>query len=445
MVRAVSCAPKSLRGRKICPTASRSPRGACPVRRTWSSKNADRDLHVDPGPVAGLAVGVDRAAVPDRAQRLDAVLDHLPPRLAVDRDDQPDAAGRVLLLGMIQPLRLQPRELRLHPGDPGVVVGRHGVTPGRGGRAAGLNGRGFHAYIYSALTAGGRACRHGPVRYEWDEAKRAANLAKHGVDFATSSASTGDARSSSGPTPYDYGEARIVAYGPLDGRVACSSSTRRGDSPSDHQPQKARTDVNKPHAPLTDHARLGRGSRTTDLSNLGPDDAPELTPELAANSQPIERSESPSSPSSSARAAVRAARAIPQAPRHHHARPRRDRALQGRRQRLADPGQRRAAQGRRAVSQRCVSTPDCVQRLADASRTVAYGLAYCVATRVPYPARSASLRRDRRRAAVEPAHDALRRLAPVADRPDHEARAPHDVAGGIDARRGWSAWSGSRP
>ena len=40
MVRAVSCAPKSERGRKICPTASRSPRGACPVRRTWSSKKA---------------------------------------------------------------------------------------------------------------------------------------------------------------------------------------------------------------------------------------------------------------------------------------------------------------------------------------------------------------------------------------------------------------------
>lgn len=31
-------------------------------------------------------------------------------------------------------------------------------------------------YVQMAYTA--------PVRYEWDEAKRAANLAKHGVDFA---------------------------------------------------------------------------------------------------------------------------------------------------------------------------------------------------------------------------------------------------------------------
>ena len=39
---------------------------------------------MDAGAVAGLAVGVDRAAVPDRLQRLDAGLDHVAPRLAVD-------------------------------------------------------------------------------------------------------------------------------------------------------------------------------------------------------------------------------------------------------------------------------------------------------------------------------------------------------------------------
>ena len=51
---------------------------------------------MDAGAVAGLAVGVDRAAVPDRAQRVDAGLDHLAPRLAVDRGDEADAAGVVL-------------------------------------------------------------------------------------------------------------------------------------------------------------------------------------------------------------------------------------------------------------------------------------------------------------------------------------------------------------
>ena len=49
------------------------------------------------GPVAGLAVGVDGPAVPDRLQRLDRQLDHLAARLAVDRADQTDAAGVVLL------------------------------------------------------------------------------------------------------------------------------------------------------------------------------------------------------------------------------------------------------------------------------------------------------------------------------------------------------------
>ena len=154
MVRAVSCAPKSLRGRKICPTASRSPRGRVPGAPHLVLEEADRDLHVDPRPVAGLAVRIDRAAVPDRAQRLDAGLDHLPPRRPVDRHDQPDAAGVMLLLAVIQPLRLQPRVLRLHAGDPGSVVSRHGVTPGWGGRAAGLKGK--LADLAAFLKEGGR-------------------------------------------------------------------------------------------------------------------------------------------------------------------------------------------------------------------------------------------------------------------------------------------------
>ena len=56
-----------------------------------------RDLDMDAGAVAGLAVGIDRAAVPDRLQRLDALLHHLAARLAVDRRDAADAAGVVLV------------------------------------------------------------------------------------------------------------------------------------------------------------------------------------------------------------------------------------------------------------------------------------------------------------------------------------------------------------
>ena len=51
------------------------------------------------GAVAGLAVGVDGAAVPDGLQRVDRQLDHLAARLAVDGGDQADAAGVVLVGG----------------------------------------------------------------------------------------------------------------------------------------------------------------------------------------------------------------------------------------------------------------------------------------------------------------------------------------------------------
>jgi hypothetical protein len=61
------------------------------------------DLNVDAGAVAGLAVGVDRTAVPDRLQGLDAGHDHLAARLAVDRGDQADAAGVVLLGRVVEP------------------------------------------------------------------------------------------------------------------------------------------------------------------------------------------------------------------------------------------------------------------------------------------------------------------------------------------------------
>ena len=61
-----------------------------------------RDLDVDAGTVAGLAVGVDRTAVPDRLERLDALDHDLAARLAVDRDDATDATGVVLVGGIVE-------------------------------------------------------------------------------------------------------------------------------------------------------------------------------------------------------------------------------------------------------------------------------------------------------------------------------------------------------
>ena len=60
-----------------------------------------RHLQMDAGAVAGLAVGVDRAAMPDRFQRLDGADDDFAPRLAVDGRDQAHAAGIVFLIGRI--------------------------------------------------------------------------------------------------------------------------------------------------------------------------------------------------------------------------------------------------------------------------------------------------------------------------------------------------------
>jgi uncharacterized DUF497 family protein len=65
--------------------------------------------------------------------------------------------------------------------------------------------------------------------FEWDEAKRRANILKHGVDFvdaigifAARFIETEDERR-------DYGEQRYQAFGELDGRVIQIVYTWRGD------------------------------------------------------------------------------------------------------------------------------------------------------------------------------------------------------------------------
>ena len=64
-------------------------------------EEVDRNLDMDAGTVAGLAVGVDRAAVPDGLQRVDRRADDTPAGLAVGGGDQPDAAGIGLELGPV--------------------------------------------------------------------------------------------------------------------------------------------------------------------------------------------------------------------------------------------------------------------------------------------------------------------------------------------------------
>ena len=86
-----------------------------------------RHLQMDARAVAGLAVGVHRAAVPHGFQRLDPARDDFAARLAVDGGHQPDAAGIVLLLRRIGMRVLEPLGVLEIAGDV-ALGGAHGVS-----------------------------------------------------------------------------------------------------------------------------------------------------------------------------------------------------------------------------------------------------------------------------------------------------------------------------
>jgi uncharacterized DUF497 family protein len=63
--------------------------------------------------------------------------------------------------------------------------------------------------------------------YEWDETKRAANLAKHGVDFESVRAFDWDNAFVRRDLRRDYGEPRWWAFGPIGHRLHLLVFTRR--------------------------------------------------------------------------------------------------------------------------------------------------------------------------------------------------------------------------
>jgi uncharacterized DUF497 family protein len=68
------------------------------------------------------------------------------------------------------------------------------------------------------------------VQYEWDNGKAAANLRKHGVDFADTIAALEDAnRLEDIDTRFDYGEERIQVIGLARDRVLFVIVTLRGE------------------------------------------------------------------------------------------------------------------------------------------------------------------------------------------------------------------------
>jgi len=57
------------------------------------------------------------------------------------------------------------------------------------------------------------------MQYDWDESKRAANLAKHGVDFSEAEGFEWQTALESQDNRIDYGEDRWVALGFIDNRL----------------------------------------------------------------------------------------------------------------------------------------------------------------------------------------------------------------------------------
>ena len=89
------------------------------------------DLQMDARTIAGLAVGVDGAPVPDRLQGGAGVLDHVAPGPAVDGGDQADAAGGVLGVGQIHAVAGEAVAFRLVGVNPALVddAACHGINP----------------------------------------------------------------------------------------------------------------------------------------------------------------------------------------------------------------------------------------------------------------------------------------------------------------------------
>ena len=65
--------------------------------------------------------------------------------------------------------------------------------------------------------------------FEWDEKKRQANLARHGVDFLDAALIFEGSVLTRIDDRQDYGEVREISLGMADDMVYCVTHTRRGD------------------------------------------------------------------------------------------------------------------------------------------------------------------------------------------------------------------------
>ena len=65
------------------------------------------------------------------------------------------------------------------------------------------------------------------VTFEWDEAKRSANIAKHGIDFVDVPEMFGGPMLVGPDVRKDYGEARQIGFGLIRGRLVAVVFTER--------------------------------------------------------------------------------------------------------------------------------------------------------------------------------------------------------------------------
>src|SRR3990167_8312351 len=66
-----------------------------------------------------------------------------------------------------------------------------------------------------------------PVRFEWDEAKRKANFAKHGIDFLDVPEMFRSLMLVGTDERKDYGETRLIGFGFIRGRLIAVAFTER--------------------------------------------------------------------------------------------------------------------------------------------------------------------------------------------------------------------------
>lgn len=67
------------------------------------------------------------------------------------------------------------------------------------------------------------------MQFEWDEAKRRANIRKHGFDFIDAAKVFDGLVVTVEDTRRDYGEPRFISLGLLEGRVVYIAHTERGN------------------------------------------------------------------------------------------------------------------------------------------------------------------------------------------------------------------------